>query len=449
MNPFYPKQVGRIILILGILFFFAFWFSRCHPDSSWQRAGLINFFIGFVLLSAFVIARLLQSFRLPLISGYIFAGILAGPYVTGFLSVEMVQGLKLVDDLALSFIALTAGGALKISFIRRRTKAIGLNILLQSIIVFVVVFVFVRMTGGYFTLIRQLMGPELMVLAILLAVVSVARSPSSAIAVISECRATGPFTDMVLGVTVAIDVLIIIQFTLALTVSKMMLSGTGIGQYQLIMALCGEIAVSVIIGIALGKATAEYIRWAGHDLPLFLLFMAFGVTKTSVWIGTFMSAAFDIHLNLEPLLICMSAGFTVQNFSPSGSTFMASLEKVALPIYVMFFSLAGASLNLEALLICWPFAVSLALVRMVGIFWGTWFAGMINNDPRVHNRNAWMAFMTQAGVAIGLAQLAQRQFPEIGGYLSTVVLAVIAINQIIGPITLKLALNRVGEAADS
>jgi len=199
MTLFYPKQVGWIILILCILFFFAFSFNRCQLECSWQRAGLINFFLGFVLLSAFMTARLLQSVRLPLISGYIFAGILAGPYVAGFLSVEMVQGLKLVDDLALSFIALAAGGALKISFIKRRTKAIVLNILLQSIIVFVVVFMFVTMTGKHFIQFRQLMAPELIVLGILLAVVCVARSPSSAIAVISECRAAGPFTDMILG----------------------------------------------------------------------------------------------------------------------------------------------------------------------------------------------------------------------------------------------------------
>ena len=124
---------------------------------------------------------------------------------------------------------------------------------------------------------------------------------------------------------------------------------------------------------------------------------------------------------------------------------MDSLDRISLPIYVLFFSLAGASLNLEALRATWPLAVCLAGVRALGIFGATWLAGTLSRDPPGHNRIAWMAYLTQAGVAIGLAQLAERQFPEVGLYLTTVVLAVITINQVVGPIAFKMALNLVGE----
>jgi Kef-type K+ transport system membrane component KefB len=119
---------------------------------------------------------------------------------------------------------------------------------------------------------------------------------------------------------------------------------------------------------------------------------------------------------------------------------------MALPIFVLFFSLAGAVLNLHSLMICWPFAICMVLVRIIGIFAGTFLSGKISNDPPVHYRNGWMAYLTQAGVSIGLAQLAGAQFPEIGSHLITVVLAVIAINQLIGPVLFKMVLDRVGES---
>jgi Kef-type K+ transport system membrane component KefB len=159
-----------------------------------------------------------------------------------------------------------------------------------------------------------------------------------------------------------------------------------------------------------------------------------------------MEANFAISLHLEPLLICIGAGFTVRNFSESGNDFMAGLERISLPIYILFFSLAGASLNLDALRMTWPLAVSLTVVRAAGIFGATWLAGKLNRDPPLHSRVAWMAYLTQAGVAIGLAQMAEGHVPEIGMYLTTIVLAVISINQVVGPITFKMSLNMVGEA---
>ena len=111
-----------------------------------------------------------------------------------------------------------------------------------------------------------------------------------------------------------------------------------------------------------------------------------------------------------------------------------------------FFSLAGASLNIEALYICWPLTVCLSVIQAFGILGATWIAGTINRDPPIYNRTAWIAYLTQAGVAIGLAQLVHRQFPETGDYLTTVVLAVISINQVIGPIAFKMAISIVRES---
>ncbi len=443
----YNNQAAIIthFFTLIVMVAFAAWLKGLNIESPWQETGLTTFSLGFLLLASYVSAQLLKSVNLPLISGYIFTGIIAGPYLTGFLSDVMVDRLSLVNDFALSFIALTAGGTLQIGFLRERFRAIIVDIILQAVIIFVIVLVFVIVISRHTTWIPDLSQGQIIALAALLGVISVARSPSSAIAIISECRASGRFTSTVLGVTVAMDVLIIIFFTLALTISKIFLS-TAIGMdYQAFMGIFFAVVVSLVLGLILGKIISIYIEKIGHDLPLFLLFFAFGIFKISLWLNVFMEGRFGISLNLEPLLICMSAGFSVQNFSGAGSVFMDGLERISLPIYVLFFSLAGASLNLEALRIAWPLALSIAMVRGMSIFASTWLAGLLNRETSSHRNSAWLAYLTQAGVSIGLAQMAQRHFPEVGVYLTTVVLAVITINQVVGPVGFKMALARVGE----
>ncbi|MGD9246144.1 MAG: cation:proton antiporter, partial [Desulfobacterales bacterium] len=374
------KQYIPDLKIYGIMLFilvgFAFWIKIMDMGSDWQKAGLTTFSLGFILLAAYVAAQILKISGLPLISGYIFVGILAGPYVTGFLSHDMVARCRLVDDLALSFIALTAGGTLQLQFLRKRGKAIAVNIFLLTLMVFVVVFFSFFFLVPRLNLMPNLTDAQIMVLACLLGVIAVARSPSSAIAIINECRASGMFTTTVLGVTVAMDVLIIVFFTLAMTVSEIIMgAGTAI-DFWMITGLTLAVAGSLALGLVLGKGISLYIGKVGHDLSLFLLFFAFSVFKASLWFNDFMQTHFAVSLHLEPLLICISAGFTVQNFSQYGYIFMEAMERFALPIFVLFFSIAGASLNLDALLMTWPLAAFLFIIRTVGIFGSTWVAGI-------------------------------------------------------------------------
>lgn len=443
-----PARRNSVIylLTLAVLIAFAVFIRYQGIDHNRQASGFINFSFAFVLLAAYLSAQLLKNFGLPMISGYILTGIIAGPYVSSFLTTEMVSRLQLIDDLALNFIAFSAGGALHLTFLKKRKSPIILNIVFQSIVVFLAVCLWSFFTGSYFYFTKNLSVIQLGAFSILIGAIAIARSPSSAMAIISECRASGVFTETVLGITVAIDVIVIIVFTFAMTAVKIILSGNGAPDFHIFAILLTEIAFSLTTGFILGKLISLYIRRIGKDLPLFLLFSAFAIAKSTLVLADFMEANFYLHLSLEPLLICMSAGFTIQNFSNHGKQFMCTLDAMTLPIYVMFFSVAGAALNLEALMVCWPVAVCVVMVRIFGIFVSTYMAGSLSGDPAIHKNTAWMAYLTQAGVSIGLAQLVRNKYPEIGIYLTTVVLAVITINQVIGPITFKMVLGIVGEA---
>ncbi len=439
------KKHGNTLVVLLLLGAIWLGFSGSGLDQPWQQAGYVNFSLGLLLLMAFVLARILSLFRLPLITGYITAGVLMGPYVLGMLDSEMVIRMRLVDDLALSFIGLAAGAELKGKMLAGRGKDIAVNVAFLTLVIFLLVFSFVLIFGNAFSFISELSSQKIMALAVLLGVFSVARSPSSAIAVISECRAKGRFTETALGVTVAMDVLVIILFTMALGWVQTSLQKAGAPSHMpTASVVLLAILFSLVLGWFVGRGVMAYIKISGKDLALFLLLLALGVSKTSYWMDQYLVSHFNVSLHLEPLLICMSAGFTIGN-SKHAPIFHQGLDRFSMPVYLVFFALAGASLNLPALRATWPLALCLVFVRAIGIWVASWSAGTLAGAPKAHNRAAWMAYLTQAGVAIGLAQLAQRQFPEIGKYLTTITLAVIFINQIVGPVLFKWSLERVGE----
>ncbi|MFO8085171.1 MAG: cation:proton antiporter [Desulfobacterales bacterium] len=450
MNSYSRKKenlTGYVCAFI-LLVLICFWLKNYRIESSWQQAGLLNLSVGALMLSAHIIGKIVKIIYLPLISGYILAGILAGPFMSGFLSTDMVGRLNLVNDLALSLIALSAGGSLHLELLRKRILPIAFNIIFQSIFIFFLVFTFIKYLNELFEFTKTISPAQMTAFGILLGVMAIARSPSSAIAIINECKAEGPFTDTVLSVIVAIDVLIIILFTIAMNISQMLLAPNVEFAHAVFAVLFAEITLSILGGALMGKGISLFIEYMKDEipLPLCLFFLALGISRLSMAISLFAEKSLGLSIHLEPLLICMSAGFFVQNFTRSGFFFSDSLSKISLPIYVLFFCVTGASLNLDAFFETWPLAFCLAGMRMFGIFSGSCLAGILAGDPPKHNLTGWMGHITQAGVAIGLSQLVLRQFPEIGIYLSTVVLAVICVNQIVGPVAFKAALYITGEA---
>jgi len=247
-------------LIFVFLGLFGLWIKSIDIETARQQAGVIIFSLGFVMLSAYVLAQIVSFFNLPLLTGYIFAGIIAGPYISGFLTIEMVGRLRLIDDLALSFIALMAGGELRLALVAERGKSILLSIIFVTGLVIGLVVICIVSMGHYFNVTSGFNFISLLIFAVLIGVICVARSPSSAIAVIKECDAKGPFTGMVLAVTIVTDVLIIIVFTIALSLSKILMKGGSIIQLTEISGLMFEILASLIVGVILGQIISFYIK---------------------------------------------------------------------------------------------------------------------------------------------------------------------------------------------
>ena len=150
--------------------------------------------------------------------------------------------------------------------------------------------------------------------------------------------------------------------------------------------------------------------------------------------------------SLELLLPAIVIGFIVENHSQQGPTLIRGLERISLPVYIIFFALAGASVNLPLLLTIGIPAIIWTGVRGFGILAGT-LTGMKLTGERFHeSRLTWLGYLPQAGVALGMASLVADSFPGWGNNIRTLVLAVVAINQVVGPIAFRYALVKSGEA---
>ncbi|VFQ44121.1 cation:proton antiporter [Desulfoluna butyratoxydans] len=445
MTPRPATRIVRNAITLAMAVALCAWSMEIPIDSSWQVAGAINITLAATLLCGFLTAELLAHLGIPKITGYILAGVVAGPHVTQFLDVDTVEKLQLINEIALSFIALHAGAALDRTLLSGRSLALGLNLAFQCLLVPLIVFGAIMVTAPFFAFTAQITQAQLLALALLSGIIAIARSPSSAMAIITECRARGPFTETALGITVAMDVLVIVLFTAALALLSPLLDGSRATGWHQAGVLGLELAGSLTMGALLGMGINAFYKRVGKDHALFLLFIAFTVTRLSVLTGHQLSAFTALHLSLEPLLICIAAGFVVRNATPFGEELEGDLMRLSLPIYVLFFSVAGASLDLGALAICWPLALVLATSRAAGLAISTRLAGRMANLPAPERRLAWMAHLTQAGVAIGLTQIIARKDPLTASYLTTLTLAVITINQFIGPVAFKRALVLTGE----
>ena len=142
----------------------------------------------------------------------------------------------------------------------------------------------------------------------------------------------------------------------------------------------------------------------------------------------------------------MIGSFLVTNYSQHRTEFLKILHDSGPPIYIAFFTLTGASLELDVLAKTWPIALALFAVRLGAIFIGSFSGGTLARDPIRYNSIAWMAYVTQAGIGLGLAKEVAVEFPEWGVAFATVMISVIVLNQIFGPPLFKSAIKSVGES---
>ncbi len=403
---------------------------------------------GLVTMAAYQFAVFFKRhFKFPLITGLILLGILAGNSLLGFVPDAAIERLEFITDLSLAIIAFSAGAELHLNEMRSRLRSIRKMTVAQLVITFLVSTWAVYAVSDSINFLRAFSPQSRLAVAILFGTVFVARSPSSAVAIINEMRARGPFTKTVLGVTVLIDVLVIVLFSLGFAYARAVIHNVPTDAEFFLLLIAG-IGLSVIVGLLAGLLIRELMRihLPGWLKKTFLLLLAYGIYALSHYLEDFTGHIFHNSLELEPLLAAITASFYVVNYTPFRQDFEEYIEDILPVILVLFFTLTGASLSMQTLLSVLGLAVMFFLLRLTGLIAGNLTGVFWAKDPRRYYVVGWMPYVTQAGVAVGLAALVGSTFPDWGKQFETVVIAMIVLNQLIGPPLFKFALEFVHEA---
>ncbi len=419
-------RILYLIFILALMYF--------SKNLNWQNnTGMeMSLFFGFMIIGSFYFSKLLSKTNLPKVTLYTIFGIIIGPFVLKMSAPEIVSSLKFIDKFTLIVIAFMAGSELDLIFMKKEIKQVISITFLQIFLIFTAVFLTILFFGQHLLPFIKNM-PKLFVIkiAVIMGLVGIAKSPLTTIAVIDETNAKGPFTEILLGIVIIKDVIMLLLFPITF-----MLIGTNSSQSPAFIFL--EIFVSFISGILLGIIIKYYIKKVNLFLPLFLFIISFFVIEFK---GIF-------HYDL--LLTAIVTGFYIKNYTDVSVVFSKNIKSLAFFVFIIFFTINGISLDLPILKYGWLTAIILLTIILVFNQLGIYIPVKFNRkkDPKTaYNliNYAWTAFINKSGLSIAIAIMVESFFPSIGVQLKTMIITMVIITDFIGPALFKWAIIRTGE----
>jgi len=393
--------------------------------------------LGFLLLAAYVGGELAARVRLPRLTGYLTVGFAVGPAWLGLVRREEVEALGFIADGAIALIALGVGSELSLESLRRSRVALARLATGAIVFPFLAVTLVMLSVATSFPLTRHQPLGDGAVVALVLGTLAVASSPVVTMAMMSELDARGPVARALLSITVVQDIAAVILFALVLANGRMLTSAGALNMAvagTAMVRLVGSAAAGTVLGFALGR----YLRLVQQHTALFLV------------AGAFVAAEVARLTHLEALMIALAAGFYLENFAPVESERLRrELKRGSVPLYVAFFAWTGAGLRIGVLADLWPWILLLVGLRVVGLRYGMLWAGRHPSVTPALAQKGWLGLISQGGMALGLAQLARRAFPEWGVSLETLIVAMIGVHELAGPICFRTALVRAGDTKET
>lgn len=433
--------------------------------------------VGMLLLGGWLFGLLASRLGSSRITGYLVFGILSSPMFGAFLfgddvnwvlSKEQQPYLLLVNDLAIAIIALTAGCKIDLREVRDTFKSVSLILAFEFTLVLLVVASLMTFMLSKNPVFAEYGGLGTVVLvAIVIAIVATANSPAVVIAVLSETRAKGLMASTSVSVTVCKDLLLIVAFAVALGLSVNAASTAraqaltddtppesvatapatdGSGQVpaqveqpkqnSIVLKLTNQIGGSLVFGVLTGVALAWYLRRTNAYLAIILT------------LGSFAIALISAQTGFKPLLVGLAAGITIANrYKDYKPDLFNAIETLSVPVFVLFFAVAGTKIDPGLLGEVWGFVLALFALRALSVWIGTGLGCKVSGMDPPASRWLWTAFIPQAGISLALATVIAEEFSAFAfsDKVYAILLSTIACNELVGPILFKYGLERAGE----
>ena len=378
-----------------------------------------------MLLAALIAGKIVKQMRLPNVTGYLVIGLLIGPNCLKLLSEELIDHMDLVTELALGCIAFSIGAEFKTTFLKKVGKAplvIGITegvgaVLDENTI---------QLLLGYNDNITQPLSTK----------ASATATPT--LMIVKQYKTKGPVTSTLLPVVALDDAVALIAYGLSMAVANVISSSGSAPVSKLLIAPCVEIFGGLLFGAVLGVIMALLVKFytgRGNRLAITIMMICLCVGVSDM-------------VGFSSLLACMMLSTIFANISKQSDKIYEPLDRITPPIYMMFFILSGASLDVTVIVSVGVVGAVYVVGRIIGKALGAAFGAKISKAPKVVQKWLGLTLVPQEGVAIGLATSAGKSLPQYAAQIQTIVLCGVVIYELIGPVITKLALKKAGELVE-
>ncbi|MFH1645011.1 MAG: cation:proton antiporter [Candidatus Omnitrophota bacterium] len=389
------------------------------------------FFTGVMVGCGFLGGKISSRLKFPSVVGYLIVGLLLGPSFFKVLDVHLMDSMGLFNDLALGLVAFIIGSEMRMGVLRKMGNSIITIIFAESFLAFGLVF------AGVYLLTHKLY------LALVFGAMAPASAPAGTAVVLQECKAKGPLTNALYAVVGLDDGLAIIIYAFAAALAKISITGSSESVVHIIKGPIVEILGAIILGSVFGFLLGFLARKVHSKKEV----LSISIAAVTICAGL----ANYFHFSL--ILANLSLGMVFANFFiHANRRAVDSINFISLPIYTVFFVIAGAHLQISLLPAMGLLGIVYIVCRSFGLIGGAFFGATVSKADPVLRKYLGLGILSQAGVAIGLAIMATREFSVLGQAgkdLSILVINTIAattiVFEIIGPIATKIAIKRAGE----
>ena len=400
--------------------------------------------LAIALVGGLMLSRLTKLIHLPAVTAYLVAGLLLGPFCLGalklpglgFNSLEQVEGLQIITQIALGFIAFTIGNEFRL----RQLKAMGSSALIIGILqaVLTTVLVDIVLIG------LHLCFPHILSLpcAIVLGAIASATAPAATLMVVRQYKADGPLTRLLMLVVAIDDAVGLLLFSVSFGIA------TALSQGQVsILAVVVEPIVEIVLSLGLGALMGWLLNWVEQffhsrskrmTISVAFVLLTVGLSMLKFRIG-------PIHCGFSLLLVCMMTGTIFCNICDTSEELMDRVDSWTMPLNILFFVLSGAELDLQVLVqpVTLLVGVIYILARSAGKYLGANWSCRLTHQSKPIMENLGITLLPQAGVALGMALTAASLAD--GALTRNVVLFAVLVYELVGPALTKRSLTLVGE----
>ena len=405
--------------------------------------------LSIALLAGLLLSRLAKLLKLPAVTAYLVAGILVGPFLLGRLSIfgvhlgfveEDLSAFKIISEVALGFIAFSIGNEFRLSDLKKngvKATVIGIFQAVVATLLVDAVLIVVALTTEVISLEA----------AIVLGAIASATAPAATLMVVKQYKAKGPLTDILLPIVAIDDAVGLVLFAISFGIAK----AIGSGEISLISILAEPI-IEVVASLALGALMGFLFHLCERFFHSRSKRLAVSVTFVLLTVALSMIKfkAGNVHVGFSSLLVCMMLGTVFCNVCDFSLELMDRVDRWTAPLFVLFFVISGAELDLTVFMSLGIVLVGVAyiLARSVGKYLGAFASAKAMKCDKQITRFLGVTLLPQAGVALGMAIKASDPVTglgDTGAVVAQITLFAVLIYELIGPLLTKIALTKAGE----